>query len=84
MPENDQAGTFTEIEPARIQQSSPLAIHDSIARKNLPRTTPADLGMDRVSLTYLDSTTGQLEPVAAIIPHDTLNQILSLIEDRKL
>jgi len=66
-----------------LTRSDEPAIYQAIRRESLPRKSPADLGLDRVSFTYKDKD-GNLKTVTPLIWHDALNDILDLLEDAEV
>ena len=72
----------TQVIPAvkgNLTRSDDPAIYQAMRQASAPRKKPADLGLDRVSFTYLDDS-GNLKTVSPLIWHDALNDILEFLE----
>ena len=76
---NDPTLPVTKSDLARTD--SPL-YHDIINR-SLPKKTLGDLGLERVTFTFLDAE-GNLKSLTPIIGHDALNNVLTILEDAEI
>ncbi len=83
MPDISKSNDPTQALPVVKSERTDSPLYHDIINRSMPKKTLADLGLERVTFTFLDAE-GNLKSLTPIIGHDALNNVLTILEDAEI